>query len=67
MGTADNILENIKLLEDQKLQYILAVWTPETKNDKDVVNLYTNFEKGEVKKLIEVLKGATVDAIQKKP
>ena len=67
MGTADNILQNIKLLEDQKLQYILAVWTPETKDNKDIVNLYTNFEKGEVKRLIEVLKSSTVESIQKKP
>ena len=66
MGTQDNILENIKHLEAQNLQYILAVWTPVTKDGKDVVNLYTNFERGEVKKLIEVLKNSTVEAIQKK-
>ncbi len=65
-GTKDNILALVRYIEEQKLQYVLAVWSPEQREDKlDSVSLFTNFERGELKKLSEVLKVATV--VEDKP
>ena len=57
IGTKDNILEVTKHLEEQNLQYILAVWQPtSSKDDKDNVTIYTTFEKNEIMKLSDALK-----------
>ncbi len=65
-GTQDNILGLTKYIEEQKLQYVLAVWSPEEREDKlDSVSVFTNFERGELKKISEVLKVATV--VEDKP
>ncbi len=61
-STYDNILDLTKYLEEQKLQYVLAVWSPESKDENiDRVNLYTNFEKNELPKLAQVLKESTIE------
>ncbi len=60
--TSDNIIDLTKYLEEQKLQYVLAVWSPESKDENiDRVNLYTNFEKNELPKLAQVLKESTIE------
>lgn len=57
-GTRDNVLDVVKYLEQQKLQYVLAVWSPSKDDKSDDVSIYTSFEKNEMKRLCEVLKKA---------
>ncbi len=62
-GTHDNILDLVKLLEEQKLQFTIAVWSPKlSTEDSDVAIIYTSFEKNEIKKLIEALKESQIIA-----
>ena len=62
-GTHDNILELVKLLEEQKLQFTIAVWSPRpSTGDNDTAIIYTSFEKNEIKKLIEALKESQIIA-----
>lgn len=49
-GTSDNILDLVKFLEQQKLSYTLAIWSPQPDNQKDKVVIYTSFDKSELKK-----------------
>lgn len=67
-GTSDNVLQLTKYLEEQNLQYVLAVWSPPTKDEvNDAVTIFTSFDKGELKKLSDVLKDATVVKDEPKP
>lgn len=61
IGTLDNILELLKLIEEQKLNYVLALWSPPKNEDTaDEVTIYTSFEKNAIKKVSEVLKEGIV-------
>lgn len=58
-NTSDNILDVLKVLKEQKLNYVLAIFEPNGKsNEKDFVNIYTSFENQGLNKLVEVLKEA---------
>ena len=55
LGTKDNILELVKHIENQKLSYVLAVWSENNSQTEDDVCVYTSFESGEIPKLIAAL------------
>lgn len=60
-GSKDNILDLTKYLDEQKLQYIVAIWAPQEESNKvDNVTLYTSFKKNSIKKLSDVLKDSLI-------
>ena len=67
-GTHDNILDLVKFLEEQKLQFVLSVWAPKLSTpNNDTAIIYTSFEKNEIKKLIEALKDSQIIAEEPQP
>ena len=65
LGTKDNILDVVKYLDEQKLQYVLAVWSPPVEQKSDNVTLYSSFKKNQISKLCGVLKDSLI--IEDKP
>jgi hypothetical protein len=66
-GTHDNLLDLIKLVDSQNLQYVFAVWSPNAKDKYiDKVTVYTSFEKNELVRLSEALRMSEPDIEIKK-
>lgn len=61
MASLDNAIDLIKLLDEQKLKYIVAIWQDKPKsveNNKDLIRVFSSFNKNELFKLQEILKTA---------
>jgi hypothetical protein len=57
----DNILDLLKLVKQQKLNYIFALWPEkQTVKNKDTVVVYTSFEKSELAKLNQAIQNGEV-------
>lgn len=59
-STKDNILDLLKYIEEQKLDYVLAVWEHQKDEKTDEVDIFTSYKTNEIKKLSEALKFATI-------